>query len=118
MRLRLVSGFVSPPTARKKFRRRIAQTHVLESGFLVRRHHVGRLVLPHEPGIDIDAVHAILHRARRRTACTPPIESTPPLTKNSTFFVGPTFARMSALIASMVSADEGASSIRSGTRGE
>ena len=44
----------------EKFRRRIAQAHVLESGFLVRRHHLGGFVLPHEPGIDIDAVHAIL----------------------------------------------------------
>ena len=43
----------------EKLRRRIAQAHVLESGVLVRRHHLGGLVLPHEAGIDIHAVHAI-----------------------------------------------------------
>ena len=45
---------------RQKLRRRIAQPDILEAGLLVGRHHIGRLVLAHEPGIDIHAVHAIL----------------------------------------------------------
>ena len=44
----------------QEFRRGIAQAHVLESGFVVRRHHLDGFVLPHEPGVDIHAVNAIL----------------------------------------------------------
>ena len=43
----------------EKLRRCIAQAHVLESRLLVRRHHLGGLVLPHEAGVDVHAVHAI-----------------------------------------------------------
>ena len=44
----------------EKFGRCVAQPDILEAGRLERRHHLIGFVLPHEAGVDIDAVHAIL----------------------------------------------------------